>query len=111
MNGSDWATVSGGSLACYSGYSANVYTGLGVNTNITTVNPTPAAVSSDTLAFRTAQANTLTLPSTATVSSLGAGGLLVGSQVGANATTISGGTLTSATVASCLSTSTIRAPC
>ena len=44
------------------------------------MNPAPASITSDTLAFRTAQANTLTLPGAVT---LGAGGVLVGSQVGA----------------------------
>ena len=68
--------------------------GAGTNTDITQLNPTPAAITSDTLAFRTAQANTLTLPGAVT---LNAGGALVGSQVGANATAISGGTLTLAT--------------
>ena len=64
-----------------------------MNTDITAVNPAPASITSDTLAFRTAQGNTLTLPGAVT---LGAGGVLVGSQVGANATTIAGGSLTPA---------------
>ncbi len=94
VNGTDWATVDGsGNIAAYTGYANNVYSA-GANTNITQSNPAPAAIASDTLAFRTAQANTLTMPGAVT---LGAGGVLVGSQVGANATMIAGGFLTSAT--------------
>ena len=95
VNGTDWATVSGGSLAAYAGYNNDTYAGANVNTNITAVNPTEAsAITCATLAFRTAQANTLTLTGS---NALSAGGLLVGSQVGGNNTTISGGTLTSLT--------------
>ena len=93
VNGTDWAAVSGGQVVAYTGYSTDSYVP-GANTDITAADPAPATISSDTLAFRTAQANTLTLPGVVT---LGAGGVLVGSQVGANATGISGGTLTSAT--------------
>ncbi len=91
----DWATVSSGKVAALSsgGYANNTYSS-GKNTNVTAVNPTPVAFTTDTLAFRTAQANTLTLSGTG-LSTLNLGGLLVGAQVGAFATTITGGTLTS----------------
>ena len=91
-----WATVSGGKVAALSsgGYANNTYIA-GKNTNVTALNPSPAAFTADTLAFRTAQANTLTLSGTG-LSTLDLGGLLVGAQVGGYATTITGGTLTSA---------------
>ncbi len=91
----DWATVSSGKVAALSsgGYANNTYSS-GKNTNVTALNPTPAAFTTDTLAFRTAQANTLTLSGTG-LSTLDLGGLLVGAQVGGYATTITGGTLTS----------------
>ncbi len=93
VNGSDWATASGGAIGAYGGYTNDNYNS-GMNTNILAVNPAPAAIASNTLAFRTNQANTLTLPGAVT---LAAGGILAGSQVGGNATVISGGTLTSTT--------------
>ncbi len=93
VNGSDWATASGGAIGAYGGYTNDNYNS-GMNTNILAVNPAPAAIASNTLAFRTNQANMLTLPGAVT---LAAGGILVGSQVGGNATVISGGTLTSTT--------------
>ena len=91
----DWATVSSGKVAALSsgGYANNTYSS-GENTNVTAVDPTPAAFTTDTLAFRAAQANTLTLSGTG-LSTLDLGGLLVGAQVGGYATTITGGTLTS----------------
>ncbi len=91
----DWATVSSGKVAALSsgGYANNTYSS-GENTNVTALNPSPVAFTTDTLAFRTAQANTLTLSGTG-LSTLNLGGLLVGAQVGGYATTITGGTLTS----------------
>ncbi|MFD0895237.1 autotransporter-associated beta strand repeat-containing protein [Luteolibacter ambystomatis] len=93
VNGNDFATVSGGTISAYSGYINDDYSGTGtINTNVTAASPTPASFTVNSLSFRTAQANTLTLTGTNT-----AAALLVGSAVGGNATQITGGTLTAAT--------------
>ncbi len=72
----DWATVSGGKVVALSsgGYANDTYS-FGKNSNVTAVNPSPAAFTTDTLAFRTAQTNTLTLSGS---NRCDLGGILVG---------------------------------
>jgi autotransporter-associated beta strand protein len=88
VGGSNWATVSGGNIVALSSYTNDAWAA-GNNTTVTT----SSAISSGTtnsLQFNTAAANTLTLTGTNVVTS---GGILVSSAVGANASTITGGTL------------------
>lgn len=88
VNGTDFATHATGVVGAYAGYLADDYSAAANNVNITAAAPAPGTFAVNSIAFRTAQANTLALTGTNST-----GAVLVGSQVGANATTISGGSL------------------
>jgi fibronectin-binding autotransporter adhesin len=91
VNGSDWATVTGGSIAAYTGYLADQY-GASTNTEVTAANTNlNNGFNTYSLAFRLNQSYVMTLGNTGTLQS---GGILVASSVGNN-TTITGGSLTS----------------
>jgi len=91
VNGTDFASVSSGSVVALPTYNPDSYTSTD-NTDVTALNPSPSAIASNSLRFNTAQTNTLTLPSG--TSTIGTGGLLVSANVGVNNTVITGGTLT-----------------
>jgi fibronectin-binding autotransporter adhesin len=85
--GTTWLAQDGdGVLTPLAAYGVNTF-GAGVNTDVT---GSGAGSSTNSLRFNTAAATTLTLAGTTTIDS---GGILVTSAVGANASTISGGTL------------------
>jgi autotransporter-associated beta strand protein len=95
VNGTDWATINGaGNVAAYNNYSTDTYAP-GLNTNVTALNPAPTQFATNTLRFNATQANTVTLSGagTNTISS----GIFVTPNVGANLTSITGGTLASTT--------------
>ena len=88
----DWLLARGaptGTLAAT--YTADDFTTAANNVNVTG-NDSPATFTINSLRFNTAGAQTLTLSGVNTITT---GGILVGFTVGANTTTITGGTLTS----------------
>lgn len=87
-NSQDWASLSGGEIVAYSAYSDDTWAS-GSNTNITQSGSVSSATT-NTLRFNTAAPITLSLTGTNTIQS---GGILVGSGVGANNVTISGGAI------------------
>lgn len=91
VNGTDFAAVSNGNVVPLSTYSTDSYTTTDNTDFITAASVPSSALTINSLRFNVAQTNALTLPTgTNTISS---GGLLVTSNVGANNTTIGGGTL------------------
>ena len=92
INGSDWATVSGTQIAALPSYTGAF--GSGANIDMALTGGTWAGGTANTLAFRSSTVPTLTLSGPAT---LQAGGILVGSGVGATPTQITGGSLISLT--------------
>jgi fibronectin-binding autotransporter adhesin len=98
VGGTDWATnatnLSGGNIIGLSASSINSYStdtfGTGLNTDVTTSDAFPASTSTNSIRFNAANSNTVTLGGTGTITS---GGILVTPNVGANAGTITGGTV------------------
>jgi autotransporter-associated beta strand protein len=94
VGGTDWATNNGTNIAALGSYFTNVTTSASYdatkNVNVTTSTVLDGAILANTLRFNTAAANTLTLTGTNTLTD---GGILVTSTVGANTSTITGGTL------------------
>lgn len=89
VGGNHWASVNGnGNIVALASYTDDAWAD-GNNTNVTTSN-TLTSATTNSLRFNSAAANTLTLNGTNTVTS---GGILVTSAVGANDTSITGGTL------------------
>ena len=92
IGGTDWAinstNANGGKITPYTGYTTDAWAA-GTNTNVT-VTGTASGLTTNSLRFATAGATTLTLASGASV--LTSGGILETSAVGANSTTITGGT-------------------
>ena len=85
--GTTWlAQDGGGVLTPLATFGTDTF-GAGINTDVTT---TGAGASTNSIRFNTAAANTLTLTGANTVDS---GGILVTTAVGANASTITGGTI------------------
>ncbi|MCE9554152.1 MAG: autotransporter-associated beta strand repeat-containing protein, partial [Planctomycetes bacterium] len=85
-----------GAIMAYSAYTSNTAGSLGAsadNSNIVGTNTTTGAATINSIRFNELAARTLTLTGTLTVSS---GGLLNTANVGANTSTITGGTLTPA---------------
>ena len=93
----DWLSAAGATtIAGPATYMNDAFATSTSATNINvTVSGSPAAFTANSLHFNTAGALTLTLSGANTITS---GGILVGSTVGANATTITGGSLTSGNV-------------
>ncbi len=96
VGGTDWATnatnVSGGNIIGLSNSTINSYSndtfGTGLNTNVTT---SDNGATTNSIRFNTAAANTVTFNG---ANSIASGGILVTPNVGGNATTITGGTVT-----------------
>lgn len=103
LNGTGWASsasdgVTPANITAYTGYLATSVAGTTAANYLTTsnvdVNTSPVLsgpVNINTLRFNTAAANTLTLTGTNVIST---GGLLIGTGIGANASSIIGGSLT-----------------
>jgi fibronectin-binding autotransporter adhesin len=91
-SGMDWATVDAGNIVPFAGYTANDWSATANTT--TTVSATQNGATTNSLRFNSAAPVTLTLSGVNTVTS---GGILVTSNVGANDTAITGGTLRAAT--------------
>ncbi|MES2660283.1 MAG: autotransporter-associated beta strand repeat-containing protein [Verrucomicrobiota bacterium] len=103
LNGTGWASsasdgITPANITAYTGYlttsvagntAANYLTTSNVDVNSSPVLSGPVTV--NTLRFNTAAANTLTLTGTNVI---GTGGLLIGTGIGANASSITGGSLT-----------------
>ena len=95
-NGNDWAAQVGNStLGAFTGYVNNAYAANN-NTNVTADFTFTGATTTDTIRFATAAATNLGLD--AQTLSLGRGGILNGPAVGANITTVSGGSIIPVTV-------------
>lgn len=88
INNAGWVTVAGG-FGGPATYTSDTW-GAGLNTDVTTSSSPASDATTGTLRFNTAAANIVTLAGTNTISS---GGILVTSAVGANASTITGGSL------------------
>ncbi|MGC4004916.1 MAG: hypothetical protein QM811_18095 [Pirellulales bacterium] len=86
-NGVDFATHNTGVVGGYASYAADDYASSANNVNVTVAAPAPATFGVNSLAFRTAQASSFALTGANTT-----GAILVGSNVGANATLIAGAT-------------------
>jgi hypothetical protein len=84
--GNTWAALAGGVLTPLATFGADTY-GAAVNTNVVTGG---AGATTNSLRFNTAAATTVTLTGTNTINS---GGILETAAVGANSSTITGGTL------------------
>src|SRR5262249_5020507 len=88
--GTDWARNNAGAVAKLATYPNDAW-GAGNNTTVTLANNSPAASSTtNSLRFNAAAGDTVSLSGTNIISS---GGILVTANVGANTSTISGGTL------------------
>lgn len=83
VNGTDFATQSGGVVSGFAGYNPDDYSTAANNVDVISASPAPTTFGVNSLAFRTAGAKTLTLTGANT-----AGAILVGSNVGGNATTV-----------------------
>ena len=90
--GIDWAASNAGTIGAFAAYGTNLYAS-GTQTNVTADVAFSAATTTGTLRFNTPGALTLSLDSRALT--LAQNGILVTPNVGANTTTISGGTLLS----------------
>ncbi len=93
LNGIDWATQSASILAAFSGYADDIYAAP-THTNVTSDAAFAGPTVTSTLRFNTSSAIDLSLDGQTLA--LAQGGILITPNVGANATTISGGTLTGA---------------
>jgi autotransporter-associated beta strand protein len=88
-NGTDWASGNGTRVVSFTGSYVNDTWASGNNTTVTT-NATQTGATTNSLRFNDAAARTVTLSGT---NYLQSGGILVTAAVGANTTTITGGTL------------------
>ena len=95
FNGTDWAQVNGAgtAISAYAGGYVSDTWASGNNTDVTTSSTPASGSTTNSLRFNAAAANTLTLAGANTIES---GGILVTSNVGANNTSITGGTLAGA---------------
>jgi len=89
-NGTDWASGSGTAVVSFNGTYTSDTWAVNNNTDVTMSSAPTSGSTTYSLRFNTAGANTLTLAGTNVITS---GGILITSAVGANTTTITGGTL------------------
>ena len=89
VGNSDWATISNGQIVALPSYTSDVWAA-GNNTTVTTSLGVAIGSTTNSLRFNSPTASTLTLVGTNTITS---GGILVTPSVGANANSITGGTL------------------
>ncbi len=97
FGGTDWATLgTGGVIAQYSGYVSDTWAA-GNNTTVTLASHTSDALTTNSLQFGAAAANTVNLSSASSAAPnvITSGGILLSANVGGNASAITGGFLTS----------------